>query len=104
MKLIYTHDNPFFVFNIRNILENNHIKCEVRNDILSSAAGEVPPTDVWPEIWVLHEKNYQKAEELVKLAIHGDTKATSWFCQNCNESNPPAFELCWCCGRDKETE
>jgi len=101
MKLVYSHDNPFFVFNIRNILENNNIRCEVRNDLMSSAAGEVPPTDVWPEVWVIRERDYKKAEQLIEEDRKGDIQGTSWFCQNCSETNAPAFELCWKCGEER---
>jgi len=100
MKRVYAHDNYFFVFNIRNILENNGIRCEVRNDIMSSAAGEVPPIEVWPEVWVLHEADYEIAEQLIKENLIGDPAATSWFCQKCGETNAPAFELCWKCGEE----
>jgi len=101
MKRVFSHSNPFLVFNLRNILDNNRILCEVRNDGLSSAAGEVPPTEVWPELWVVREKDYEQAEALVDLSIHGDPSATSWFCQNCSEKNEPDFELCWKCSEER---
>mgnify|MGYP000137802073 FL=1 len=101
MKRVYSHDNPFLVFNIRNILENNGVRCEIKNDIMSSAAGEAPPIEVWPEVWVIRESDYQRADQLIEEAIHGDPKATSWFCQNCSETNAPAFELCWKCGEER---
>ena len=100
MKLFYSHDNPLFVYNIRNIFVNNQIRCEIKNDILCSAAGEAPPITVWPELWVIRERDYQKAEKLLHEALHEDPKATSWFCQHCSETNPPAFELCWKCGKE----
>jgi len=101
MKCLYSHDNPFFVYNIRNILENNNIQCKIRNDIISSAAGELPPTEVWPEVWVIREQDYKRAEEILAVSLSGDLGATSWFCQRCNETNPPAFELCWQCEGDR---
>jgi hypothetical protein len=102
MKCLYSHDNPFFVYNIRNILVNNNIQCEVRNEIISSAAGELPPTEVWPEIWVIREQDYKKSEELLAESLAGDLSGISWFCEHCNETNPPAFELCWQCGEDSK--
>ena len=99
MKLFYSHDNPFLVYNIRNIFENNNIQCEVKNDLLSSTAGEAPPITVWPEVWVVRERDYQKAEKLLQETLNEDPKATSWFCRHCGETNPPAFELCWKCGK-----
>jgi len=102
MKLVYSHSNAFLVFNIRNILKNNHIQCKVRNDILSSIAGEAPPTELWPEVWVVRERDYLLAERLIHEAVHGDPKATSWFCECCSETNEPAFELCWKCGTESK--
>jgi len=101
MRRLYTHDNLFFIFNIRNILENNNVQCEVRNENISSAAGELPPIEVWPELWVIREQDYKKSEELLAETLSGDLSATTWFCQACNETNPPAFELCWQCGGDR---
>lgn len=102
MKRLYSHDNHFIVFNIKNILENNGISCQIRNDVISTAAGEVPPIDVWPEVWVEHEKDYFRAEKLIDEAVNGKPGLTSWFCSKCSENNAPAFELCWKCGNDRE--
>lgn len=102
MKCVYSHDNPFLVFNIRNILENNGIDCLVKNDIISSAAGEVPPISVWPEVWIINDNDLKKSEKLIDNAIHGDPTLTSWFCLKCGETNAPAFELCWYCGNDRK--
>jgi len=102
MRCVYSHSNAFLVFNIRNILNNNGIHCEVKNDIMSSTAGELPPTEVWPEVWVIRERDYDQAEQLVKESVHGNASATSWFCDKCSETNPPAFELCWQCGAEQK--
>jgi len=99
MIRIFSHDNIFIVHNIKNILNAAGIITELRNDLINSAAGELPPTEVWPEIWIMPEQQ-QKAEALIKLAMQGDPSRTSWFCEDCNESNEPAFELCWHCGAE----
>lgn len=101
MKCVYSHPNSLIVFNFKNILSNHLIHCEIRNDGLSSTAGETPPTEVWAELWVSREADYSRALSLIEEAIHGDTSATSWFCTNCLEDNAPAFELCWKCGHDR---
>jgi hypothetical protein len=102
MKRIYSHPNSLLVFNLKNILSNNRIECEIRNDGLSSTAGETPPTEVWAELWILNETDHCQAEKLIQEAIHGDPKATSWFCERCSEDNAPAFEICWNCGNERK--
>jgi Putative prokaryotic signal transducing protein len=101
MKRVFSHPNSLLVFNFRNVLCNHQISCETRNDGLASTAGETPPTEVWAELWVIKELDYERAERLIQEAIHGDPKATSWFCQHCSEDNAPAFELCWKCGEER---
>lgn len=101
MKRIFSHSNSLLVFNLRNILGNHNINCEVRNDGLTSTAGETPPTEVWAELWISKERDYEQAEKIIEEAVHGDPKATSWFCEHCSEDNAPAFELCWKCGRER---
>lgn len=100
MKCVYSNPNPLLVFNLKNILNNHNIECEIRNDGLTATAGETPPIEVWAELWI-KETDCKKAEALIEEAIHGDPKATSWFCTNCSEDNAPAFELCWNCGKDR---
>jgi hypothetical protein len=96
MIRVFSHDNVFMVYNLRNILENAGIPCLLKNEQTYSAAGELPPTEVWPEIWVdpLHT---EKAEQLIDLALNGDPSQTHWACPKCSEQNPPAFDLCWQC-------
>jgi lambda repressor-like predicted transcriptional regulator len=100
MIRIYSHDNVFIVHNLRNILENAGIRCVLKNEQTYSAAGELPPTEVWPEIWI-DPKSEQEALELIELAIKGDPSKTHWVCPKCDESNPPAFDLCWQCETER---
>ncbi|MCH2157554.1 MAG: DUF2007 domain-containing protein [Oleiphilaceae bacterium] len=100
MIRIFSHDNSMVVHNIKNILENNGIGCELKNVFGGSAAGEVPPIEVWPEIWV-DELQTDKAAELIEEAMHGANDKTHWRCPDCTEENPPAFEICWSCEAEK---
>ncbi len=103
MKRVFSHNNLAIVYNIKNILEINQIECLLRNELISSAAGEVPPTDAWPEVWVQHAADEKKAENLINEALNGDPTKTSWLCGGCGETNAPAFEVCWQCGYDPES-
>ncbi len=102
MIRVFSHDNIVLVHNIKNLLQHQGIECQTRNDIIASAAGEVPPTVVWPEVWIVHERDLDRATQIVEDAIHGPSHATSWRCPKCGERNDPAFELCWNCTHDPE--
>jgi len=96
MVRVFSHDNAMVVHNIKNILENNHIRCTLKNEFGGSAAGEVPPIEVWPEIWV-DALQSDKALTLIDDVVNATNDKTHWRCSNCSEENPPAFEICWSC-------
>lgn len=96
MIRIFSHDNAMVVHNIKNILQNNGIVCTLKNEFGASAAGEVPPIEVWPEIWI-DDAQSEKAVQLIEEVMHGTNDKTHWRCTHCSEENPPAFEICWRC-------
>ncbi len=101
MIRVFSHDNIVLVYNVKNLLELEGIDCVIRNDLIHSAAGELPPTEVWPEVWITSEHHQEKAATLVDRAIHGDTQGVSWSCPQCSEVNAPAFETCWQCATER---
>ena len=56
--------------------------------------GELPPAECQAELWVLDERDYRRAEEI--LAAQTVTGA-EWTC-TCGESLAPQFTQCWRCG------
>ena len=65
----------------------------VRNAILSSAMGELPPTECQAELWVMHEEDAARAQEILSRKISGP----EWTC-NCGEKLGAQFTQCWNCG------
>jgi len=102
MFRVFSHDNPMVVANIKNLLEHSGIQCQLKNEFGSAASGEVPPIEVWPEIWV-NERDIAKASNIIKEAIHGNPQKTHWMCPRCTEENPPAFEFCWNCSTERDS-
>ncbi len=96
MKKVYTSENRFLVGNTRNILEANGVEVVMRNEHASSAGGEIPVFEAWPELWVVNERDYERALALIENAL-SDKNATPWQCAACGESNDAAFEFCWKC-------
>lgn len=64
--------------------------------MLSGAAGELAPTDLWPQLWVETERQYQRAKPIVDQFNQQQSRQT-WRCHECNEDNDAAFEVCWRC-------
>jgi hypothetical protein len=99
MILIYTAPTLFMVAHVRNLLEAEGIACHVRNEFLSVGGGELPPTEVWPELWVVDDSQAEHALRLIAEVIKGNgAEEKSWQCPVCNEDVDGNFGQCWKCG------
>jgi hypothetical protein len=96
MKMIYTNENPFIVSNAKNILESHGIDVILKNEFSSSAVGEISAFDTWVEIWVRNGSDYEKAFEIIESSL-SPKDADEWLCDECEEDNDAAFEICWNC-------
>jgi hypothetical protein len=83
----------------RNILEHNGIGCVIRNEQLSGALGEVPFLECLPELWVLDDKDLERAERVLRELRHEADAGKSWRCPHCREDNEAQFAVCWHCGK-----
>lgn len=103
MKNIYSSPHLFLVNHYRNIVESYGIPCVVKNSFLSGAAGELPPTEVWPILSVEDERNYDRARQIVEEELKKlENTSQQWKCRNCGEEIEGQFTDCWKCGSPKE--
>ncbi len=94
MKRLFGSYNQQLVHHAKNLLEAAGIRVLVRNQYLSGAMGELPPAECQAELWVLEEKDYEKAAAVFEAqAVSGP----DWACR-CGEVLGAAFTQCWRCG------
>lgn len=99
MKKIHTADDPIFIGYLKSLLEAEGIACTVRNELLIGGAGELPPNECWPELWVLHEADQLSARTIVERAVLVSAeKGEIWQCRHCHEQCEHQFTACWRCG------
>ncbi len=102
MKKVYSSDNPLIVGHLKRVLEENHIACITRNEYLLGGAGELPPIECWPELWVREDFQQQKARALVESVLAMDLDSgENWRCPLCNEPLEGQFTACWACGAER---
>lgn len=98
MQRIYTHENRLLVSHAKNILDSADIKNLLKNEFAAGAMGDIAPLDTWMELWIVDERDQEKAahllEKLGDTTNHGDT---FWGCSHCQETNPSNFVHCWHC-------
>ena len=79
-----------------DVLREAGIAASVQRQFLSGAAGELPPDQCLPEIWVLHDEQEAAARELLRELR--ELPQRRWVCA-CGELVEGGFESCWNCGR-----
>lgn len=102
MKRVYSSMDLGAVHHARNVLESVGIRAVVRNELLSSAMGELPPAECQVELWVVRDEDAARAEEVLRAMRSGAMAAgPAWQCTACGEFGEPQFTQCWRCGADK---
>jgi hypothetical protein len=97
LKRVFSSYSLIAAHHARNVLEAEGIRSVVRNEILSSAMGELPPAECQVEVWVLREEDAERAE----LALKNSSSSKGgppWNCASCGEPIEGQFTQCWRCG------
>ena len=102
MKKLFVSQNLLEVEMRKERLEEAGIPCTIKNQRSSGLAGEIPFTEVFPELWVIQDEDADRArqlleEGLVSLPSNQDT----WMCAGCGERHESQFGTCWNCGQEK---
>ncbi len=71
------------------------IAASVQRQYLGSLAGELPPDQCLPEVWVHEAAQQARAQQLLFDIAH--TPQRRWQC-TCGEPVEGGFEQCWNCG------
>ncbi len=98
MKRVYSAEHGLMTEHIKDVLQEEGIDCMIKNLSLAGGLGEIPPIECWPEVWILEDEDYDRANGIVEdLLKEPDEYRTSWLCQ-CGEKIEGQFTDCWNCG------
>jgi hypothetical protein len=96
LKRVFSSFSLAAAHHAKNLLEVEGIRTVVRNEMLSSAMGELPPAECQVEVWVLRPGDAERAEKV--LHSKPDSGEGPWQCASCRESSDAQFTQCWRCG------
>ena len=99
MKKLTSSESLVTVNHFKNLLESEGIPCQIRNEYLGGIAGEMPLQEIWPELWIVNEMDYDRAKQLIDSAIIDESPLANWKCRQCGEENEGQFAACWNCGK-----
>ena len=83
---------------VQQMFEAESIRAAVFNENAHGAAGELPITEVWPEVWIKDDRHCAEARSIIERYETTSSGETGAPCAQCGERNPGNFELCWYCG------
>lgn len=99
---VFTNRERPFALLLKERLATEEIICLVRNDELSTALGEIPFVECYPELWVVDDEVFPRARLLLDQWLNEmSMEQGAWRCAGCGEVLEGQFESCWQCGREK---
>src|ERR1044071_8935568 len=105
MKRVYTAKDPLMEGHLRNVLASYGIRSVTRNFDLSIAAGELPPIECWPELWVIEDDKAGDARTILRKTLAPlESVKKPWRCSRCKEEIEGQFTDCWNCGEPRLRE
>ena len=99
MKKLTSSESLVMINHWKNILESEGIACELRNEHLGSVLGEVPFFEVWPQLWIVNDLDYDRAQQLISDDVLVESPSEGWQCRYCGETNEGQFGACWNCAK-----
>jgi len=78
------------------------IPCTIKNQRSAGLGGEIPFTEVFPELWVLQDQDYDQARQLLEEETElPPMNQDFWTCSGSGERHEGQFGVCWKCGQGK---
>jgi hypothetical protein len=99
MIQIHTSPNAVEIRNLKNVLEAEGIKCEIRGEFRKVAVGELPVNECWVELWLLDASAEEHARRIIADATASSLPA--WKCPGCGEVIEGQFARCWNCQTER---
>ena len=96
MRRLITAPNLALATLWSDMLTQAGFETSVQRAYASSIAGEVPPDQTLPEVWVMDDSQLEAARTLLTQLRHPPQR--HWCCQVCREQIDGPFEQCWNCG------
>jgi hypothetical protein len=107
MKKLHTFDfgNNVQVELLKAVLERDGIDYLVKNEHTFTAAGGIPFTECYPEVWIMNDGDFTRAKQVLNAWLQpSETPAAAWRCAHCHELIEGQFELCWNCEASRPDE
>jgi hypothetical protein len=79
MRKIYCAKDPLMIAHLRNVLGLHGIECVIRKVDLAAGAGELPPVECWPELWIIDDARLAEGAAILKKSLAPLEAGTRWL-------------------------
>lgn len=79
-----------------DVLNSAGLQVSVQRAFASGIAGQIPPDQALPELWLADEGRWAEARALLHGLQHPVERR--WACPGCGEIIDGPFDQCWQCG------
>jgi Putative prokaryotic signal transducing protein len=79
-----------------DLLRGAGLPVTVQRAFAGSIAGELPPDQAQPELWIADDDLVDRAKALLVALTHPPHR--HWCCPSCREIVDGPFDVCWNCG------
>ncbi|MGI9202582.1 MAG: DUF2007 domain-containing protein [Woeseiaceae bacterium] len=101
MKKVTAEESLITINHYKNLLESEGIPAIIRNEHLGSIVGEMPIQEVWPQLWVQNDLDFDRAVQLIdQQKVVDESPSEPWNCKQCGTDNEGQFAACWQCGSE----
>ena len=98
MRKIYENIDFTKVGFYESILKEAGIATYIKNLGASMGMGEIPFTQIFPELWVINDSDYDRAIELLEPYHNLESERNDdWQCPKCGADVEGSFGECWSC-------
>ena len=102
MKKLYVSQSLVDVESRKELLDQARIPATIKNQRSAMLGGEVPFVEVFPELWVLKDEDFERAKTLLEDWEGAEpVETTGWTCLGCGEVHQKEFTSCWKCGQER---
>lgn len=99
---VFPHRERPLALMLRERLAEEGVACLLRNDELSTALGEIPFVECYPELWVVDNEVFPRARLLLEKWLEEAAESDpEWSCAGCGEGVEGQFQSCWKCGEER---
>ena len=87
---------------MQSLLEAQGIETFLKNQFGFGGTGELPFVETVPQLFVLHQRDVDRAKQIILEADESVDDSGLWTCPQCGTEIENSFTACWNCAESED--